>query len=150
MTTAQQATAAPAEIHLVGKPYLMAPLTDADMAELDNWIRARAIAAARESLPPGTSEDERRVTIAAAVEAAMGLTWTRGAGSRHMGTLQGTAQVLWMGLRGNHPELTPLAIFAALRRNPKELDEASDVFALLNTVGGSPKGEPADPTTESP
>ena len=43
ITDTARATAAPAEVTLGGRAYRLSPLTDGDVGELDNWVRASTI-----------------------------------------------------------------------------------------------------------
>lgn len=131
-------TAAPYPITLGGTTYRMKPLTDADIAELDQWLRARIIRTARESLPDDASEADRRLTMESAVAFATTVTWMSGHGAKLMATLEGMAQLVWQGCHHLQPAVTPEEIRAKLL-DPRNLEEARLAFDTLNNSQGSKK-----------
>ena len=143
MTTAAQATAAPVELRLGGHSFRMSPLTDRDIAELDNWLRTRVIRTARESLSPDTSPNDRQLVIDSAVRVAMSMTWMSGDGARQMATLDGMAQLLWQGIQHNHPETTPEQI-RGLLLDPVTIEEARDTLRRLNFAGNGEQKKTGD------
>lgn len=128
-----------ATIRLGGAVYQMRPLDSSDVAELDQWLQARVISMARESLPPNASESDRRITMEAAIAFAMTVTWMSGHGLRMLATLDGMAQIVWHGIRHHHPEIVPAEIRTKLL-DPKTLDEARQAFETANFRTGKPKG----------
>ena len=133
MTNRSQATAATGEITIDDKIYQMAPLTDKDIGELDNWIRIRVIQLARDSLSGNESSHESKAIMHAAFEYASSLTWLD-KGTEEMITLEGVARLLYQVLKANHPELTPAYLAECIVGDKINVNEALDVFDLLHNV----------------
>lgn len=157
MTTNDDAlmSAAPRPITFAdGTSFRMSPLTDADISELDNWLRQRYVRTVMDSLPKdATDATEERTRMAAARE-AMNLTWMSGLGANIMGTVDGMAQLCWQGCHHNHPDLTP----EQLRKymfNPTNIKEVAFGFKALNnanpqTPGRKKKGAKVRPGESTP
>ena len=124
-------TAAPAPLKFVdGSTYQMSPLTDKDIAELDEWVRARHIQIAVESTKDMADEDKAELRQVALLQAGE-LSWMSGTGARLMATVDGMTRLVWQSCKKNHPELTE----AALREkifDPRNVDEANKMFEHLN------------------
>lgn len=99
-------TAAPMPLMLAGTEYLMCPLSDKDIAELDNWLRSGMIKAASDSLTDDMSQAARDEVLRVAITEARSTSFLTGTGARVMATPDGIARVLWQGLKRRHPELT--------------------------------------------
>lgn len=102
----QSVTAAPHPVELGGQTYLMSPLTDGDFEQLNNWLRSGVIQMARQSLTPDMLAEEREETLAVAMREARKMSYLSEAGRASLASIDGTAQLLWLGLRRNHPALT--------------------------------------------
>ena len=142
-TPLEKVTAAPVDIRLAGKTYRMAPLTDKDVAELDNFARGWIIRMALDALPPDAPDDIKRITMEAAVRVAAGTTWLRGKGQEMMNSVAGWARILWQGLRKNHRDLTPEKI-AEMLTDPVTLEEATEAWRRLNLEAKGATGSGAD------
>lgn len=133
-------TAAPAEIVLGDKTFRMSPLTDADMSEIDNWLRVRALRLARESVA-GATAAERREVMQLALEFVPNISFTQHSGAEMMGTLDGVARLLWQGIQHNHPDVTLAEIQSRILK-PETLQFAMDTWTLLNNQAAA-EGEAA-------
>lgn len=133
MTNAAQATAAPAEIRLAGKTYRMSPLTDGDLGELERHLQTRAFAVAKANLE-GLSPEDRRTLLRVAYDTAYRVTLNSPEASAFMRGLEGAAYLLWLGLRHNHPDLTPEAV-RPLLTDERTVTEAMDRLDELNGTG---------------
>lgn len=102
----QSVTAAPHPVKLDGKDYLMSPLTDGDFEQLNNWLRSGVIQMARQSMTPDMTSEEREETLAVAMREARKMSYLSEAGRAALASVDGTAQLVWLGLRHNHPNLT--------------------------------------------
>lgn len=102
----QSVTAAPHPIVLGGQTYLMSPLTDGDFELLNNWLRSSVIQMARDSLSPDLTAEEREETLAVAMREARKMSYMSEAGRTTLASIEGTAQLIWLGLRKNHPNLS--------------------------------------------
>jgi hypothetical protein len=131
LTTRAQATAAPAPITLGDKTFRMSPLSDVDIGELDQWLQARIVRIARNSLPEDADPALRAETIGAALDKAATMTWMSPKGAEMMATLDGMAQLIWQGCHRNHPGLTPEDVRAVLL-NPTDIELARATFERLN------------------
>lgn len=127
--------AAPVEVDLGLVKILMSPLDDMDMAELDEWVRARYIANARKSV-----EDESpigsevwRAVMKLAMDEAMGLTWSSSPGSSLIATVDGMARLAWQGAKKNDPTLD----YVMLRKvmfDPRNIFILREKFAKANAM----------------
>lgn len=135
-------TAASLPIVIGGKTYQASPLSDKDLAELDNWVRADFIRTARQSLTPGMTSAERDETLSIAMREAQGLCAFRGTGAKQLATLPGMIRLVWQSIKRNHPTTTEEELSALLLTPDKAAEaiaEANSVFAQLNM----PEKQPA-------
>lgn len=133
MTTRIDATAAPAIIRLKGKDYRISPMTDEDIAYLDKYVRNKHIRGARESLTEDDSEAQRRLTESVALMQASSMTFMSGKGAEIIQGIEGWAQILWCGLRKNHPKLEPSDV-ARWLVDPETLEDAQKEWKRLNAA----------------
>ena len=126
-------TAAPAELVLGDKTYRMSPLSDIDIAEIDNWLRVRHLRLVRESTA-GASRAEARRVMMDAFDYAAKLSWTSDDGAALLSTRDGIAKLLWQGMHGNHSELTVEEVYKLLL-DPRTIRSAMDTWKLINGVG---------------
>lgn len=137
--TTAEATAAPADISLAGETYRMSPLTDQDLGEIDRWLQSRVLDIARASITSAMTETERRDTMDAAMRHASSISMSTPEGVRVMNSLDGTAMLIWLGLRHNHPDLTRQQVREKLN-DDRTIEAAMDRFDLLNDLGEEQKG----------
>lgn len=102
MTDTAAATAAPIEYRIGGKTLRLAPLTDADHGELDNWVRSRLIRIAREAIPYDATASDREELLQAALMRASTLTWMGEHGYALARTTEGMARLVWQCLQRHH------------------------------------------------
>ena len=124
-------TQAPHPVVLGGVEYTLAPLTDVDIEELNNWLRSDVIRMARDALTEDMTPAERAEILGVAMDKARGLSWLSGEGAAAMASLSGIARVLWQGLRANHPELTWKRV-QELIMDKRTLDYALAIWRELN------------------
>lgn len=132
MTTKAEATAAPVPFDMGSVEFQLSPLTDRDISELDNWLRARMVRAARESLPDDATPEQRQETIGAAVVATAGVCLLSDLCASVMATPDGLARVIWQSVKRNHPGLTPEDVEVLLFKETNAIDEALMAFDLAN------------------
>jgi hypothetical protein len=132
MTTQAEATAAPVPFDMGNAEYLLSPLSAGDISELDNWLRARMVRAARESLPDDATADQRRETIGAAVLATAGVCLLSDLCASVMATPDGLARVIWQSVKRNHPRVTPRRIEVLLLKDDSAIDESLMAFDIAN------------------
>lgn len=118
-----------------GTTYRMAPLTDRDISELDNWVRSRHIQIAIDAGKDLSDEDRMELKEVAMMQAAT-LSWMSGMGARLMATVDGMARLCWQGIKTNHP-LVSLEDLRAKMFDPVNVDEANRVFEKLNLPDSS-------------
>ncbi len=132
MTTKAEATAASVPFDMGSVEYQLSPLTDRDISELDNWLRARMVRAARESLPDDATPEQRQETIGAAVVATAGVCLLSDLCASVMATPDGLARVIWQSVKRNHPGIMPNDVEAALLKESNAIDEALMAFDIAN------------------
>lgn len=103
-------TAASTPLKLGDNEYLMAPLTDMDISELDEWVQSRVMEVARRALVYATTPTEREEMIRVALKTASSMTWMSGEGSKMMSTVDGLTRLVWQSLKKNHPAVTFLEL----------------------------------------
>ena len=141
-----QVTAAPVDVEIAGKTYTLTPLSDRDTGELDNWLRARVIRIARESLDSFMSSEERQEVMNQAFECACKLSWVMGP-SLLTSTPDGLMRFIYQMLKPAHPSITPEEVSKIIQKEENALDLFMDGFRLLQG-GGVKKG--AETEEESP
>lgn len=118
-----------------GVEYMASQLSDKDIAELDEWLRARFISMARDSLGPDCSQKQIDDTLAVAMRDAMGLTWMSGIGARVMASVDGVARLAWQMVHHSHPTVT----YEEIRKHmydPRNMANVNDAFDGLNVGEG--------------
>lgn len=114
-----------------GKQLWMSPLTDKDIAELDNWVRSYYLKTQRNSLGEDASEEDKIRVERIAQEVAVNLNWYQGLGMQIMAGVDGMTAIVYISAKKRHPEVTFDEI-RALLLDPKNLNEANDKFESLN------------------
>jgi hypothetical protein len=144
ITDTARATAAPIEVALGERTYRFSPLTDADVGELDNWVRARTLRAARKAAR-GLPEPEAQTLVRQAFARAAAQTWfgllCR---DRSIGLL---ARLFWQLARRHDPAVSLEAIHQAIAANADELTDALDAFDLLHPTDNVEKDATTDKGT---
>lgn len=144
-------TAARMPLTLDGVTYLMSPLTDRDIIELDRWVQAQCINVTRQNLelfPPKT-QAEREELLSIAMKTAMTLTWMSGVGARMVSTLDGAVQLVWQSIHHAHPNVTVDDIKGKLIKKGN-IAAFNAQFRLLNNLRGEKRGpQPTPDATQS-
>jgi hypothetical protein len=140
MTSPVQATAAPVPINLAGRQYMLAPLRDVDYGTFQAFIQDRIIEiAARQigKLPPAAADAllDKAMKLAARVTASSPEAFAA------MNTVDGAAMLTWLGLRGNHPDMTFEQV-RTLLLDPKTMEEAMRKVDQLNAMHGAGEADP--------
>lgn len=101
--------------------FLMSPLSDKDISELDLWIQNRYINESLAAITEPTQADSERIN-----KIASQLSATSSVGAKMMDCTDGFARVLWQSIHKNHPgityaELVPLgeSVFNRVQINQK-------------------------------
>jgi hypothetical protein len=136
ITDTAQATAAPAEVTLGGRAYRLSPLTDGDVGELDNWVRARTIRTAREA-GRGLPEPEAQALMRQAFAFAATQTWFGVLGLDC--SIDMLARLFWQLVKRHHPDASLEVVRQAIAASPDELADALDAFDLLHATGEAEK-----------
>ncbi len=139
-------TATPVEFIIDDVTYKMSPLTDRDIAELDEWVQSRFIRAARESLDETTPADIWERTMRLAMREALTLSWMRPPASAIFQSIDGLARLAWQSMKRNHPDLSVQNI-RHLLFDPQNIDKVQEAFQRANDVGD--KVVSASPATEA-
>lgn len=123
-------TGAAYPIRLGGVDYLVSPLSDKDLVELDNYVRATHIRVAVEStkgFDPATQQQLR----AYAIDQASSITFASEQGAKIMRSLEGIARMLWQGIKHNNPNITVEQVQGFLLDSSAR-SEANRIFRELN------------------
>ena len=127
------ATAPPSELRLAGKVFQLSPMTDEDIAYLDQWVQQRHIRIARKSLDENATDEQRDRTERIALEQASTMSFMSGIGARIISTIDGWSQIMYCGIRRNHPNVTAKEL-RDLLLDPDNLATLQDQWELLNRV----------------
>jgi len=87
------------------REFVLSRLTDRDLSELDEWLRARIIKMAQASLPDDASDKLFERTMGVAMSKAMRTTWMSGDGARMMATPDGMARIIWQSAHHEDPDV---------------------------------------------
>lgn len=117
-------------VKLGNKTYFATALTDASLQSLDMWIRSKYVERAIELIKKAPPED-KEIAYRVATQEASSLGWKSIFGQQLMGTVEGVAQLLYEGIKENHPEVTPEELRAFLL-DGDAVNEATNAFKTLN------------------
>jgi hypothetical protein len=142
-------TMSPIVVVVGGVEYRMSPLTDRDHGELDNWVRAEYLEAAKLAAgEPGTEQYDAVMRIA--LGEAPALSCQRMPGLRIASTFRGVARRAWQGIRHNHPKVEYETLLAAFRAGGAgELREFRVKYEIVNDVRRQEDAPSADPQAGS-
>ena len=131
-------------VKLGDKTYFATALTDASLQSLDMWIRSKYVERAIELIKKAPPED-KEIAYRVATQEASSLGWKTGFGQQLMGTIEGVAQLLWEGVRENHPDVT-VEELRKLLMDGDAVREANSAFRTLNMKEKEPtKGKAQTP-----
>lgn len=99
-------TAAPAPVHVGDKEFMMSPLTDRDIEEVNNWLRGTFLRIVKESFDATWTPGDRDEALGAAIARARKMTFMSGEGMELMRSSEAVARLLWQGVKKNHPNVT--------------------------------------------
>lgn len=120
-------TGAGTPIKLGDTTYLVSPLSDKDLIELDEFVRFVHVNAAVDSAP--ASMKDRALQIA--IQQASALSFMSAEGAAIIKNHNGVSRILWHGIRHNHPDVTHEQIRALIIKHDV-VAEANRVFKKLN------------------
>jgi cytochrome c553 len=143
-TTSQILTSAKFPIELDGKEFLMSPLNDQDIAELDLWMSSYYLKMVRASLEDETNQALRDETIRVASREALSLSIMTRDGQKILATVNGMTRLLWQSIKLNHPNVTVHELRAMLL-SKENMTRVNEAFAKTNPVS---KNEHARPQTQ--
>lgn len=112
--------------------FIVEPLSDVDISELDEWVRARIVKTARDSLDSTLSPAERIETLEVAMRLAQGESMLSAQGARILGTVDGMARLMWQTIRHRHPNLE-LETLRGYMFDPRNVEAATVLFRELNS-----------------
>ena len=133
--TREQMTASPVQLDLPGLSIKLYPLSDADISELDRWVRARFVQTARDSLPPDATQAEREETLLLAMREAGGLTFMRPPGSDMLATVDGITRLIMQSARDQKLTLDQVR---QVLLDPKNIEEVNAKFKELHPKNQEP------------
>lgn len=153
-------TAAPFPVNINGVDCLMSPLTDKDIETLDNQMRGEIVQIARDSIPPGTSKEDREEILLIALREARGVGVLSGGLDQFSREKQWKFMVrlFYLGIAKNSPCVSLEEMYKACK-DPGVLSYVQTVWSELNigdlkkthdASGGAPAGAPKRrPTTRA-
>jgi hypothetical protein len=111
----------------------MSPMSDRDIEEMNEWIRARFIQNARNSLAGITDPATREETLAIAMRTASRLQFTNGTGAGMVATPEGMTQLVYLCCRERTANLT-YEVVRALMFNPLNVESVNHSWREANGV----------------
>lgn len=136
--------AAPVELTLGDKTYVMSPLTDRDYSELDQYVQSRYIEAALRAAESFKSREMWDRVMTLAMQTAVGLSWSASPGVRVWGTLDGITRLIWQGVKRNMPEVTHEEL-RPLLVDQRNVEKANEFFKRVNRVPKATADDTPDP-----
>lgn len=125
-------------ITIGGRTYEVSPLDDDSHLSLDEWVRAQYINR-NVKLLAALPQADKELALRVAYSEAATISWMSGFGARLMGTIEGVAQLLYEGVRKNHPDVTPQMLKKDLM-SPENIAKANAAFKHLNDPDPPKKG----------
>lgn len=125
-------TAARKPIKLGGREFLMTRFSDRDISEIDQWLRARIIRDARESLDANSTHSERAEILEIAMRMAAVTSMYSPIGARMIATVDGMAKMLLQSIHRDHPNETVESL-RQLLFDQENLDVVNQEWKDLNT-----------------
>jgi hypothetical protein len=133
MTDLSKLVRAPIEVDFGSIKLFMAPLSDFDMAQLDEYVRGEFIKNARNSLPKDADEETWQRMMRFAMNEAANLSWGRPPGSNIIVTPAGLARLAWQSSHHHTPGVTVEQIANALF-DPKNVYMLKQRFSDINRL----------------
>lgn len=125
-------TAAPIPIKFIdGTTFQFSPLTDRDLDEMDEWLRACIMENALESIPASANQAQRDELLAVAGRRADLIAFLSPDGAAMVATLKGMTHLLWMSIRKMHPDVTEESLLTIIR-DPRNLQILNAKFRHAN------------------
>lgn len=121
-------TASPAPFKtLDGKEFLISPLDDRDLGEVDIWLRSNHLAKILKAIPQGLPKQQEESLHRMAVREAAEMCWMTREGMTALATVEGMTRLMWIGARKNHPELTHEAMQASIMHDGNKDSVAQNI-----------------------
>lgn len=89
-----------------GTSYLMSPLSDRDIDEIDLYLQSRIIEISRAAIPPDATREDREIFASAALREASNVSMLSGRGVGLLSTVGGMTRLVWQSIKRNHPDVT--------------------------------------------
>jgi hypothetical protein len=100
------ASAAPAEIILSGKKFLVSPATDKDFGELERWVQDRILDVCFRNANKLDNSADRQEFLKHAFDKASGTILASSEATVLLLSVEGAVMRLYLGIRHNHPDIT--------------------------------------------
>jgi len=133
-------TAAPSTLEMGGKVYTVSPLQDRDYGEFERWVQDRYLDVATRNVDKIPSEN-REAFLQHAYDTAAEITIHSDRALSLMVTVEGSAFLLWLSVRRDHPEATYEEVLR-FATDPKTLQKAMEKVEQLNTPLGKEERSP--------
>jgi len=124
MTSFADASAAPTEIVIDQKKWLLHPMDNDDFGVLQRWVEDRLMDIARRNCE-GLPVEVQKGLMESAYAKAVTVTMFDAITIRHLGTLEGTVKMVWLSARKSDPSITENDVHKALMADPAAMERAS-------------------------
>ena len=144
-TAMSTATAAPREVKLSGKTYLVGRFRLEDYGYIEQWMRDQLVAAARSQfVDPTLSQDDKRLILSMAYEAAGKVSFNSEEARGFIQSIGGCLRVAWFALRRHQPGMTIEQVDDIL--TPESAVDILDMVfqQTTETQSDKPAGKPID------
>lgn len=125
-------TGASGEVTIGEHVYTMSPITDRDIGDLNIWLRAKMIAAARESIPSGANQRVEDNTMSVAMRVASKMDWLNDPSTLTMP--ENLLRLIWQLMRKRQPDLTSEVFYAELLADKSAIVKCRDMFRALHPM----------------
>lgn len=121
-----------------GSQIFLSPLSDKDVTELDNWVKARYLHDQRSNIPEDADEETKDRIERIAQQTASTLCWYLGLGATMMVSVDGMTQIVYQSAKRNHPEITYEEIHSKLFIE-ENLDRANEAITKTENLDANLK-----------
>ena len=123
------ATAAPIEIEIDGKMYVVSKITLRDLGRIEQWMRDALVASGRENIKdPELTNDEKQLVLREAYVAAAQCSLGSDYANNMLKSIDGLLRLAWLSLRKEN------VIVENKKSRPMTLDDTADILTSIDAI----------------
>lgn len=138
-TTTADATAAPTTVTIGSKRVKLAPLTQADLGELERWVREQWMRGWRDSLPKDASPADRAAEFREVMKLAQGVSLMSEDGMAIFQTQEAAVKLIYLSAVRADDTVTEAQVAEALREEATDAfdeDKVAELLEYVNVISG--------------